>query len=83
MKKAIYLFFLILISTSFSVLAVSIIQRDEFLKDSENVRNSIIMGGNMNNLRLSLRMMTTTIKIDTPNADENFLFFQTKVQVYL
>jgi hypothetical protein len=49
--------FMILIATSFSVLAVSLISKNSFEADSLKVENSIYLAGEFANLRLAFTMI--------------------------
>ncbi|CDW91798.1 UNKNOWN [Stylonychia lemnae] len=82
LKKAIYIFFLILIGTSFSVLAVNQIQNQQFQKDSAIVTHAITIAGNFNYQRLAYRMMLSTVKIPEKEVRFNLQYLQQQIDQF-
>ena len=57
LKRAIYVFFLILIATSVAILSVSIKSNHDFDIESESVRKSITILKDLADIRLSFRLL--------------------------
>eukprot|EP00347_Sterkiella_histriomuscorum_P023574 403334120 len=82
LKRAIVIFFCILIGTSFSVLAVTQIQNQQFLDDSTIVKGSIELGGILANLRLVFRMLLLYPRSTIISDRFEFSYLQNQLELY-
>eukprot|EP00347_Sterkiella_histriomuscorum_P022596 403337887 len=82
LKKAILIFFCILVGTSFSVLGVNQIQYKQFQDDSAIVKSSIILGGILANLRLVLRTLLLYPRSTLVSDKFSYDFLQGQLEKY-